>query len=317
MSAIISGVGVYYPENILTNADLEKLVDTSDTWIRERTGIEERRILPKDSKMKASDLGVRASEAALKKAGIQPEELDGIIVAGLNPDMQFPATACFIQDKLGAKGFAFDVTAACAGFVYGVNMASLFINSGQCKKVLVVGAELISPVVDWTDRNTCILFGDAAGAVVLTHSEDKDRGVFDSYLESKGAAHDILSLGLMDKEGNQAISMDGRQVFKLAVKSLSEVVKNCLEKNNLTVKDVNLAVFHQANSRILSAVATKLGLEEEQLIINVQKFGNTSSASIPLALAEAEEAGRIKKGDLVVFAAIGGGMSWGCNLIRW
>jgi 3-oxoacyl-[acyl-carrier-protein] synthase-3 len=320
-NAIISGIGVYCPENIWTNHDLEKLVDTSDEWIRTRTGIEQRHILPKESNWKASDLGAKAAQEALEKAGIGPGDVDGIIAAGINPDKQFPATACFIQQKIGAQGFAFDVTAACAGFVYAVNMASLLIQSGQCKHILVVGAELLSRVVDWEDRNTCVLFGDAAGAVVLSACEEEGRGVLCSTLNSDGAATDILFLNNLhqadSEESKSCLQMNGKQVFKSAVTNLSEVVSQTLDKQNLRAQDLDLAVFHQANVRILDAVAERLGLTEEQLIVNVQRYGNTSSASVPLALYEAESQGKLAPGKLVSLAAIGGGMSWGCNLMRW
>ena len=318
MGAVVNGVGIYVPEKILTNRDLEKMVDTSDNWITERTGIKERRVLPADSPMKASDMGVEASRQALQKAGLQPGNLDGIIAAGLNPDQTWPAMGCLIQSKLGAGGFAFDVTAACAGFVYAVNIASQMIDSGQCRHVLIVGSELISPIVDWEDRNTCVLFGDAAGAVVLSHSGDANRGVFYSNVKSDGRAHGILYLNNDPAKGKlQKIVMDGKQVFKIAVNSLSRILTESFEANGLSVNDVKMGFFHQANTRILDAVAEKVSLPSEKIWVNLQRYGNTSSASIPLALHEAVEAGRLQPGDLVFFAAIGGGMTWGLNLLRW
>ncbi len=316
MGAIVRGIGVYYPENILTNSDLEKLVETSDEWITTRTGIKERRILPKDSPLLASDMGVLAAKAALEKAGLQPEDIDGIICANIYPDKQFPATACFIQAKLGAKNaFAYDITAACAGFVFGANMAALLIDSGQCKNVIVIGAEILSRVVDWTDRNTCVLFGDAAGAVIFGKGED-GRGVLLSQLKSDGKLADALYLDCLVK-GGQSMHMDGKQVFKSAVTVITEIVTSTLQKIGHTLADLDILIVHQANIRILNAIAEKLHLPPEKMVINVDRFGNTSSATIPLAMNEAFEQGRIKPGMLVAFAGVGGGMSWGCNILRW
>lgn len=322
MGAIISGIGVYYPENILTNADLERLVETTDEWIVTRTGIRERHILPKESPLKASDLGAKAALNALEKAGLKPEDVGAIIVNAIVPDKQFPAVACLIQEKIGAKNaFAFDITAACSGFVYGVNLASLMIDSGQCEHVLVIGAELLSRAVDWTDRNTCILFGDAGGAAVLSRApQGSNRGVLRSLLRSDGAYSDILYLDplLNNEAGTGAcIRMDGKQVFKVAVTEVTRVVNDALALEGLTPADLDLFVAHQANVRILGAIGEKLGLSEDKVVINVQRFGNTSSASVPLALYEAEQAGRLKPGMLVGLAAVGGGMAWGVNLIRW
>jgi 3-oxoacyl-[acyl-carrier-protein] synthase-3 len=317
MGAVVRGIGIYHPENILTNADLERMVETSDEWITARTGIKQRRILPEGSPLLASDLGVAAARMAMEKAGVAPEEIDGIICAAANPDKQFPATACFIQEKLGAKNaFAYDITAACAGFVFGVNQGAMFIDSGQCRNVLVIGAELLSRVLDWTDRNTCILFGDAAGAVVLGKGP-AERGVLRSQLQSEGGLADILYLDLAGPDGKRAMRMDGKQVFKAAVTVVTDIVRSTLAKAGHTPKDLDLLVMHQANVRILSAIAEKLELPPEKVIINVDRFGNTSSASIPLARHDAEAQGKLKPGALVALAAVGGGMSWGCNLIRW
>lgn len=355
MGAIIRGIGVYYPENVVTNAQLEKKVDTTDEWITTRTGIKQRRILPNDSNLLASDFGAAAAQAAMTKAGIKPEDIDGIICANINPDKQFPATACFIQAKIGAKNaFAFDVTAACAGFVFAANMASLLIDSGQAKNILVIGAEILSRVLDWTDRNTCILFGDAAGAVVFS-AGPKDRGILLSQLKSDGTQADVLFLNSLmghgkgfpadevdeideddddddyeddedgdedeneepDQEAAPAMNMDGKQVFKAAVTEIADIVKSTVAKAGFTMQDLDLLVMHQANVRIINAIADKLGLPPEKVIINVDKFGNTSSASIPLALFDAESQGRLQPGKLVALAAVGGGMSWGCNLMRW
>ncbi|HAO99500.1 MAG TPA: 3-oxoacyl-ACP synthase [Fibrobacteres bacterium] len=316
MGAILRGIGVHVPENILTNADLERMVETSDEWIKTRTGIQERHILPKDSPLKASDLGASAALAALKKAGVTPEQVGGIIACAVVPDKQFPATACLIQEKIGAKNaFAFDITAACAGFVYGVNLAAQMIDSGQCEHVLVIGAEALSRAVDWTDRNTCILFGDAGAAAVISKGP-ADRGVMRSILRSDGAHADILFL---DNVGNEKANMrmDGKQVFKLAVSEVSKVVLDVLALEGWKTSDLDLLVMHQANVRILNAIAEKLELPEDKVMVNVNRYGNTSSASIPLALYEAEQAGRLKPGMRIALAAVGGGMSWGCNLLRW
>jgi 3-oxoacyl-[acyl-carrier-protein] synthase III len=319
MGAVIRGIGVYYPDPILTNADLEKMVETTDEWITTRTGIRQRRILPKDSPLKASDFGTFAAKAALEKAGIGPDQIDGIICANINPDKQFPATACFIQAKLGAKNaFAYDVTAACAGFVFGANMAHLLIDAGQARNVLVIGAEIISRVLDWNDRNTCILFGDAAGAVVFSPGPE-GRGVILSQLKSDGNQADALYLDCASAAGSagKGMAMDGKQVFKSAVTEISEIVKSTVAKAGLSLRDLDLLVMHQANVRILQAIAEKLELPPEKMIINVDRFGNTSSASIPLALHDAEAQGKLKPGKLVALAGVGGGMSWGCNLLRW
>lgn len=320
MGAIISGLGVYYPENTVTNAHLEKIVETTDEWITTRTGIQERRILPNDSTLLASDLGAAAAQAAMLQAGLKPEDIDGIICANINPDKQFPATACFIQAKIGAKNaFAYDLTAACAGFVFGANMASLLIDAGQAKHVLVIGSEILSRVVDWTDRNTCILFGDAAGAAVFS-AGPKDRGIILSQLKSDGTQAGILYLNnLLDQNisDKKTMYMDGKQVFKSAVTVITDIVQTTLAKAGYVPADLDMLVMHQANVRIINAITEKLGLPPEKVVINVNRFGNTSSASIPLVLNEANLQGKLKPGMLVAIAAVGGGMSWGCNLLRW
>ncbi len=320
MGASITGVGVFLPEKVLTNAELEQRMDTTDEWITSRTGIKERRILSPETGMVASDMGAAAALKALEKAGISVDEVDGIIVGAINPDKQFPATACFIQAKIGAKNaFAYDLTAACAGFVYGLNMAALLVDSGQCRNVLVIGAELLSPVVDWTDRNTCILFGDAAGAAVVSATPEPGRGILKSFLKSDGTQAGLLYLEslVLKSEDKKNIHMDGKQVFKLAVSEVSAIVKEAVTKSGYQVEDVDMLILHQANRRIIAAIGEKLGLPPEKVFINVQKFGNTSSASIPLALNDALEAGLIRRGSLVALAAVGGGMSWGCNIVRW
>ncbi len=317
MSAIISGLGVYIPDQVLTNKDLENMVETSDEWITTRTGIKERRIVGSGSELLPSDIGAHAAKQAIEQAGISPLDIDGIMCATAYGDKQFPATACFIQKKIGAdNAFAFDITAACAGFVFGVNMASQMINSGQCKHILVVGSEILSRIVNWKDRNTCILFGDGAGAAVISKSMDDNRGILASTLQSDGRQSDILYMENTFSQPNN-IQMDGKQVFKVAVNSLTNIILKTLKKVELASTDIDLAVFHQANLRILNAVAERLGLSQDKLIINVQKYGNTSAASVPLTLFEAQEQGLLHPGKLIVLAAIGGGMSWGCNLLRW
>jgi 3-oxoacyl-[acyl-carrier-protein] synthase-3 len=316
MGAVFSGLGISVPDPILTNADLERMVETSDEWIVSRTGIRERRILPKDSPLKASDLGAAACRMALENAGVRAEQVGGIIAGAAVPDKQFPATACFIQEKIGAKNaFAFDLTAACAGFVFGTNLASLVVDSGQCDHVLVVGSELLSRVVDWTDRNTCILFGDAAGAGLISRGPE-NRGILRSIMRSDGGLSGLLFLDNIG--GNRPnIGMDGKQVFKVAVSEVTKVVLDTLALEGLKPGDLDLLIMHQANIRILNAIAEKLGVPGEKVVVNVQRYGNTSSASIPLALHEASQEGRLKPGMLVALAAVGGGMSWGCNLVRW
>jgi 3-oxoacyl-[acyl-carrier-protein] synthase-3 len=317
MGAVIRGIGIWHPEQVMTNADIAGLVDTSDEWITTRTGIRQRHILPKDSPLKASDFGAAAALRALEKAGVRPDEVDAIICGAANPDKAFPATACFIQAKIGARNaMAYDVTAACAGFIFGVNQAALLIDSGQCRNVVVVGAEILSQVVDWSDRNTCILFGDAAGAVVMGKGPE-GRGVILSKLRSDGTLADILFLDLPGKDTVRGMCMDGKQVFKAAVTVISEIVTETLAQAGFRPGDLDLLVMHQANTRILAAVAEKLQLPMEKVIVNVDRFGNTSSASVPLALADAEAQGRLKPGALVALAGVGGGMSWGCNLLRW
>jgi 3-oxoacyl-[acyl-carrier-protein] synthase-3 len=315
MGAIISGLGISVPDSILTNADLEKKMDTTDEWIVSRTGIRERRILPENDPRLASDLGAEALTRALQAAGLSPLDLDGIIVGAIVPDKQFPATACFIQEKVGAKNaFAFDITAACAGFVFGANLASQFIQSGQCKHVAVLGAETLSRAVDWTDRNTCILFGDASAAAIFSAGPN-DRGIIVSKLKSDGAHAGILFWD--GRGGGTGMNMDGRQVFKLAVSEVSSLVVETLAGAGFVPQDLDLLVLHQANVRILSAIGERLGLPSEKVVINVDRYGNTSSSSIPLALHEAHAEGRLQPGMLVALAGVGGGMSWGCNLMRW
>ncbi len=317
--ASIIGTGSYLPEKILTNFDLSKMVETSDEWIRERTGIKERRISAKNEA--TSDLGVKAAKKALSSAGINPDKIELIIVGTSSPDMLFPSTACIIQDQLGAvNSAAFDVSAACSGFNYALAAAASFIESGAYNNVLVVGADTLTKYLDWTDRNTCILFGDGAGAVMLNASTDGS-GVLASYLGAEGSGGKYLIMpggGSRDPEAKKRfIWMDGKEVFKFAVKVLPKCVKKVLEKASLTVNDVSLLIPHQANMRIVDFAVKNLGLSKDKVYVNLDKYGNTSAASIPIALDEASKEGKIKKGDIVTLAGFGAGLTYGSNIIKW
>jgi 3-oxoacyl-[acyl-carrier-protein] synthase-3 len=315
MRAYISGVGTFVPEKVVTNKDLEKLVDTSDEWIRSRSGIEARRIV-EDKEIQPSDIGVRAASAAILDAGISAEDIDCIISGSMAPDQLFPAMAVHIQRKLSVPPCpAFDITAVCGFIPYAVNLAALMIEKGQARHVLVVGAEISSRIIDWTDRNTCVLFGDAAGALVLSRTDDDHRGVLSTKLKSDGRYADIL---YTEQVGDKNyIRMNGKAVFKLAVTAMADITEDALHAAGLLASDLDYLIPHQANIRILQTTMDRLKLSEGKMIVNLQKYGNTSSASIPLALREALDAGRIKRGDLLALTAIGGGMTWGCNIIRW
>jgi 3-oxoacyl-[acyl-carrier-protein] synthase-3 len=317
--ASIIGVGSYVPEKVLTNFDISKMVETSDEWIRERTGIRERRISAKNEA--TSDLGVKAARKALASAGFAPEKIELIIVGTSSPDMLFPSTACIIQDQLGAvNAAAFDVSAACSGFNYALAAASSFIESGAYNNVLVIGADTLTKYLDWTDRNTCILFGDGAGAVMLNASTDGN-GVLANYLGAEGSGGKYLIMpggGSRDPEAKKRfIWMDGKEVFKFAVKVLPKCVKKVLEKASLTVDDISLLIPHQANMRIVDFAIKNLGLSKEKVYVNLDKYGNTSAASIPIALDEASKEGKIKKGDIVTLAGFGAGLTYGSNIIKW
>ncbi len=323
--ARITGTGSYVPEKVLSNVELEQMVDTSDEWITTRTGIRERRVAADDEN--TSDLAVKAARAALEKAGATPEEIGYIVVGTITGDFPWPATACLVQDKLGAKNaFAVDVSAACSGFIYALDSAVKQVQSGAVKKALVIGAEILTRIVDWTDRNTCVLFGDAAGAVVVEASDD-DSGVLSTHLHSDGSYWELLyqpGFGTRYPVSEEALrqkvhclKMQGNEVFKVAVRSMSEVAEEALAANGLTAQDLKLFIPHQANIRILDAVAKRLKLNQDQVFINVHKYGNTSGATIPVALDEAVCEGRIQKGDLVLLDAFGGGFTWGSVLMRW
>ncbi len=319
MHSRIIGTGSYLPARTLTNHDLEKIVETSHDWIVSRSGIHERHIAA-DGEL-TSDLALQASRRAIEAAGIGAEEIDLIIVATTSPDQIFPSTACILQDKLGIRncGAAFDMQAVCGGFVYALNTADLYIRGGQARTALVVGAEVLSRILDWTDRATCVLFGDGAGAVVLQASETP--GIVASKLHADGRHRDMLkadgSIRNGEVQGDPFLKMDGQAVFKFAVRVLSDVVEEVLAENDLQGSDIDWLVPHQANIRIMEATAKKLGLSMDNVIVTVATHGNTSAASIPLALDAAVRDGRIKAGQNILIEAVGGGFTWGAVLIKW
>ncbi len=324
--AYISAISHWVPDKILSNADLEKMVDTTDEWIRTRTGIKERRILEGDKA--SSDMGAEAVKKVLAQRGISAEELDIIIVATITPDMFFPSTANLIQQKIGArKAFSFDISAACSGFVYALSIGAQFIENNRYAKVMVVGADKMTSITNYKDRNTCILFGDAAGAVLLEPAPDEQTGLLDYIMYADGAGVDYLylkaggskypaSIETVENEWHY-IYQDGKTVFKYAVQGMADVSQEILEKNGLTGNDVTLFVPHQANLRIIDAAAKRMGLSPEKVCINIDRYGNTTAATIPLALSEAYQQGRLKQGDLVVLATFGAGFTWASCLVRW
>ncbi|WP_096155151.1 beta-ketoacyl-ACP synthase III [Bacillus sp. FJAT-45066] len=308
MNAGIIGIGRYLPEKIMTNLDMEKIVDTSDEWIRTRTGIEERRLA--EDNIDTSDMAYFAAQKALEDAGVTAEDLDMIIVATVTPDRPFPSVACMIQERLGAKkACAYDLSAACAGFMYGIINGKQFIENGDYKNVLVVGVEKLSKITDWNDRNTAVLFGDGAGAVVLGPvSENKGILSFELGADGTGAKHLFQ---------DEYIIMNGREVFKFAVRQMGESAVNVIEKAGLSKEDVDFLVPHQANIRIMEAARERLELPIEKMSMTINKYGNTSAASIPISIVEEVENGRIKDGDVVVMVGFGGGLTWGAIAIRW
>ena len=321
----ITGTGSALPDKILTNADLEKMVDTTDDWIFTRTGIRERHIAAAGEY--TSTLAAEAGRRALSMAGLRPEDLDLIIVGTVTPDFPFPSTACIIQKELGARNaVAFDISAACSGFIYGISTADSFIRSGQAKKALVIGAEVLSRIVDWTDRNTCILFGDGAGAAIIESSEVQP-GVLSTSIFSDGSRWNLLyqpGSGSRNPASDPAtdrrlffLRMDGNEVFKHAVLAMEQAALAALAANSMTASDLSLFIPHQANQRIINAIAKRLTLPADKVFINLHKYGNTSAASIPIALDEANRQGRLKKGDTVLLDAFGGGFTYGSALIRW
>lgn len=308
MNAGIIGIGSYYPDKIVTNKDLEKIMDTSDEWIKTRTGIQERRIASDD--IDTSDMAYYAAERALKNAGITAEDLDMILVATVTPDYPFPSVACMLQERLGARKIAaMDLSAACAGFMYGVVTAKHFISSGEYKNILVVGVEKLSKAVNWEDRNTAVLFGDGAGAAVVAPVSD-GRGILSFELGSDGSGGKYL---YQDKH----VFMNGREVFKFAVRQMGESAVNVIEKAGLTKEDVNFLIPHQANTRIMEASRKRLDLPEEKMSSVIHRYGNTSAASIPIALVDELENGKIKEDDLIVMVGFGGGLTWGAIALRW
>ena len=325
MYAKFHSIGAYVPSSVLSNADLEKMVDTSDEWILKRTGIKERRIA-EDNEV-TSDMAKIASEIAIKRAGLKNEDIDLIVCATVTPDyFNMPSTACIIADKLGIKNVqAFDISAACSGFVYALSVAKAFIESGMKRHVLIIGAEKFSSIVDYTDRSTCILFGDGAGASVISATKDKSEAIIDIHASADGAYSDFLvtpapgsvnplSQRVLD-EGLNFVQMKGNETFKLAVKTLTKDVKEILADNNIEAKDIPHFVPHQANYRIIKAVGGALKMTKEQVVLTVDKYGNTSAASIPMAINDIYEAGRLKKGELMLLDTFGGGLTWASALL--
>jgi 3-oxoacyl-[acyl-carrier-protein] synthase-3 len=323
----IVGTGRGIPPRRLTNADLEKMVDTSDAWITERTGIRERRVL--DPSLATSDLATEAALAACKAAGVEPSTVDCIIVGTVTGDVPFPATATYVQRKMraAAGGAAFDVSAACAGFLYGLSVADGFIVRGQFKRVMVIGVEILSRIIDWTDRNTCVLFGDGAGAALLTAEPEGMRGVLSTHLFADGTFTDLLHQPCGGTRApltpeliaarQQYVKMNGREVFKHAVRNMAAASKTALDTNGLTSTDVNWVFAHQANLRIIEGVAERVGISLDRFFLNIERYGNTSSASLPIALDEAVEGGKLKAGDILLLTALGGGLAWASAAVRW
>ena len=321
----IIGTGSYLPNKILTNFDLGKIVDTSDEWITERTGIKERRIAGEGEA--ASDLSLEASKRALSEAGIKPNEIDMIIVATMSGDMPMPSTAALLQGKLGAKNAAaFDINGACSGFLYGLSVADSFLKSGMSKKLLLVGVDVNSRFINWQDRSTCVLFGDGAGAVVMKPTRTK-RGILSTHLHSDGTLWDLICLpgggsrhpvsSESIKNSLHFIKMKGNETFKAAVRTLEKLALNTLKANNIKPSQLAMLIPHQANLRIIKAMAKRLGLPMSKVVVNLDRYGNTSSASIPIALDEAVREGRVRSGDYILFEAFGSGLTWASALIRW
>lgn len=321
----IIGTGSYVPEKVLTNAELEKMVETSDEWIRTRTGIQERRIAACDEH--TSDLAAKAAQAALENAGISADEIDLILVATVTPDMFFPSTACFVQQKIGAKKAAcFDVSAACSGFLYALEIAQQFITSHTYNTVLVIGAEKLSSIVDWKDRNTCVLFGDGAGAAILRH-RGGSHGVITTHMGSDGSFSDILYIPgggcrypitseNVDQRLN-AIKMNGKETYKQAVTAMMNAANTALEQAGLTSDDLACIIPHQANMRIIEAIADRMKVPMERFMVNLDRFGNTSAAAVAIALDEANRTGRMKEGDYILLVVFGGGLTWASSVIQW
>ncbi len=317
----IKGTGSYLPEKVLSNTDLEKMIDTTDQWIRDRTGIERRHIVGEDET--TCDLAEMASRRAIEAAGINIEDIDLVIIATTTPDRIFPSTACLLQERLGIqKGAAFDVQAVCTGFVYALDIADKFIRTKSARTALVVGADALSRILDWSDRTTCVLFGDGAGAVVLSGSDEP--GVLSTHLHADGRYKDLLTVPAGISQGyeqvqsqNAFIHMDGREVFKKAVNTLGQLVDETLEANQMEKGDIDWLIPHQANIRIITATAKKLKMPMDRVVVTVQEHGNTSAASIPLALDVAVRDGRVKRGETLLLEAFGGGFTWGSALVKY
>jgi 3-oxoacyl-[acyl-carrier-protein] synthase-3 len=324
MGTVVLGTGSCLPEKILTNEELESIVDTSASWIQSRTGIEARRIGGKGEK--TYQLATQAAKKALAAAGVTPEELGLIVVGTISSHMLMPSSACFVQKELGAKNaFAYDINAACSGFLYGLDLADKYIQADHSMKVLVIGAETLSSRLNWEDRNTCILFGDGAGAAVFGHS-DSDRGIIGSNMHSDGSLWELLCMHAPESfnpdlivEGNTGsyIQMEGREVFKHAVRAMEDAVCGLLEREKVSKDSLSLVIPHQANMRILNNLIDRLNIPQSKVFINVSKYGNTSAASIPIALDEANSSGLIAQGDTILFCSFGGGFTWGATLIKW
>lgn len=323
--AIVTGLGMYVPDKVLTNAYFESIVDTNDEWIRTRTGIKERRMLENGA---TSDLATKAAQDLLEKHNVKPEEIDAIIVATVTPDMFFPATACLVQERIGAiNAWGFDLSAACSGFLFAFQTGSSLIESGQYNKVLVIGADKMTAITDYTDRNNCILFGDAGAAILLERSEDMSLGLQDSILRIDGAGKDKLYMlggGSLNPPTKETVDkkmhyiyQDGKAVFKVAVKGMADVSFELMQKNGLTSDDIAYLVPHQANKRIIDATGERMGLSSEKVMMNIDKYGNTTAATIPLCLVEYYRAGKLKRGDKIVLSAFGAGFTWGASLVVW
>jgi 3-oxoacyl-[acyl-carrier-protein] synthase-3 len=322
----ISALGTYVPPRLLTNQDLEKMVDTTDQWIVERTGIRERHLV--DKGVATSDLAVEAARKALEERGIGPSDLDAIIVGTVTPDMFFPATACLVQDKLGAQGvWGFDVSAACSAFLYALQAGTQFVATGAHKKVLVVGADVMSSIIDYTDRATCIIFGDGAGAVLLEPANEDGLCMIDFLHEVDGSGAISLYMpggGSLNPSSHETVDkkmhyvhQDGQAVFKFAVRKMGEVCERLLERNGLKAGEIDVFIAHQANKRIITATADRVGLRPETVILNIDRYGNTTAATIPLAMETARQEGKLKKGSMVLLAAVGAGFTVGATLLRW
>ena len=324
--AVIKSLATYVPPRLLTNADLEKLVDTTDEWIMQRTGIRERHIV--DPGVATSDLAKEAALEAISRAGLTPADIDLIIVGTVTPDMLFPSTACLVQDKIGAtKAWGFDLSAACSAFTYSLTVGSQMVAAGAATNVLVIGADVMSSIIDYTDRATCVLFGDGAGAVVLGVSDDPSFGIldFEHQVDGSGGPSLCMPAGGSLRPASQAtvderlhfVKQEGQAVFKFAVRNTGEICERLLQRNGVTAADLDLFVSHQANRRIIMSAAERIGMPEDKVIINIDRFGNTTAATIPLALNDAMTTGRLKKGDLVLLASVGAGFTVGSVLVRW